>query len=924
MKKLIFCFSLICTWLFTACVDKDYEVDEESKPSWLGESIYEELKNPDQEKLTGTFSTFLRLVDDLGYADVLGRTGSKTVFPANDEAFERFFSGENNFGVRSYEELSTAQKKMLLYNSMLDNPILTGMLSKVSNTGGELVNGAALKHATTLSAIDTIQTILHPSEMYPNNDYWKYYDSKSINVVGTGDISSTYLVHFTRDFMLSNSVTTVGAGSDFSILTGEEYDGSSTYIFRNKVINADVTCQNGYIHQVQDVIDPPGNMAQVLKRTDETSLFSRMLDRFAFPVYSSSATKDYLDWAELYGVAFRPDSIFAVKYISDNSNYIFSNSTTTPRLPFDPGWNQYILSTGSNYNDAVTDFAVMFVPDDDAVKDFFLNGSGKSILDEYGTKKTQDIPVSEANLIENIDMIPVGTAQEILSNLMRESFVSTVPSKFSTIMDDVGEVMGMSLDYIKKSADGSYDIKIANNGVIYVLNEMIAPTQYQSVWAPAQIKKEGDLQVVYWIISNKSGTSPSLNLDYWAYLNTMSSNFALFLPDNTAFNNNEYVYVSPPSLGEGNTPIAIKFYPIEKTPGLEGTMYDYNIATGTIGAERGKLDLTTDQARTALTDIINYHTVVLNSDDNKLSTLAENNFYKTRHGGMIKVNGATKGTTVSGGFSVGGNTKQTTLTDVQVARNGTSYMVDRLIQGPVQSVHSVLANNDQFSEFLKLCMGFENTDLMDWAGISSEPDPETKVVPANAYIVFSSNSNKCLDYNVNFFNTYNYTVYAPDNTAMDAAYAKGLPTWNDLIQMMDNGGDPAAAKEKIDAMRDFARAHFQQSSVCADKVINSSNYTTFVTDDLGINQTVSVSGGNGTLTVTDFMGVAHNIVANEHGESVDGKVVNCLTRDFVFDSDRSTAKSITTSSFAVVHQISEAFHINAADDYSLGFVANGN
>ena len=96
----------------TSCIDKDEPVDSDHKPASLGGSIYEELKNPNPDHLTGTFKTYLRLVDDLNYSSTLSRTGSKTVFPANDEAFERFFQS-NKWGVTSYEELSNSQKKLL-------------------------------------------------------------------------------------------------------------------------------------------------------------------------------------------------------------------------------------------------------------------------------------------------------------------------------------------------------------------------------------------------------------------------------------------------------------------------------------------------------------------------------------------------------------------------------------------------------------------------------------------------------------------------------------------------------------------------------------------------------------------------------------------------------------------------------------------
>ena len=83
MNKLFVCITLISVGLMASCVDKNAEVDEDSKPAWLGGSIYEELQNPNQEYLTGTFTTYLKLVDDLGYTSTLPRTGSKTIFPAN-------------------------------------------------------------------------------------------------------------------------------------------------------------------------------------------------------------------------------------------------------------------------------------------------------------------------------------------------------------------------------------------------------------------------------------------------------------------------------------------------------------------------------------------------------------------------------------------------------------------------------------------------------------------------------------------------------------------------------------------------------------------------------------------------------------------------------------------------------------------------
>lgn len=303
MKKFIFCISLVLTGLMTACIDKNEAVDADSKPSWLGGSIYQELKNP--QYLTGTFSTYLRLIDDLGYGETLNRTGSKTVFPANDEAFARFFKS-NDWGVSNYDQLTNAQKKMLLYGSMLDNALLVGMLSNVSNTSSNSVTpGMAMKHETSLTAIDTLQHITNSDLLPKNNKYWdKFRNNTNLYIVS--DSTAPMMVHFTREHMLNNGIKVTGdrdLDNDFAILTGTLYsDSVSAYIFNDAVIKKDVTCQNGYIHQMRDVIVPPGNMAQVLRNDPETSYFSRMLDYFCAPFESPGITNTYNATALLNGL----------------------------------------------------------------------------------------------------------------------------------------------------------------------------------------------------------------------------------------------------------------------------------------------------------------------------------------------------------------------------------------------------------------------------------------------------------------------------------------------------------------------------------------------------------------------------------------------------------------------------------------------
>ena len=221
MKKLILCASLSCMAMMYSC-QREELVPADEKPEWLGSTIYEELQSG--KHLDGSFTNYLRLVKDLGYDEVLGRTGSKTIFPANDAAFETFFQSDNAFGVHSYDELTEGMKKQLLYTSMLDNAMLMGMLSNVSADANNVSRGVALKHASNLSITDTIYTLYSGATMPQGNSYWRNYYQKGINVIYDGTVPM--IVHFTREQMLNNDITVTGADCDFGILRGENVGAS--------------------------------------------------------------------------------------------------------------------------------------------------------------------------------------------------------------------------------------------------------------------------------------------------------------------------------------------------------------------------------------------------------------------------------------------------------------------------------------------------------------------------------------------------------------------------------------------------------------------------------------------------------------------------------------------------------------------------
>lgn len=944
MKKLILYASLVCIGMVSC--SKDYVVDEESLPSWLGESIYGELKSP--KSLNGTFSTYIRLIDDLGYAEVLGHTGSKTIFPANDEAFAEYFKdGNNRYGARSYDDLTTSQKAQLLFSSMIDNAILIGNISTEQNSSGELLQGKAVKHTTNLQLSNTIEPLY--SQNFPqNNSYFdRFVEAGSLHTVNDNTVPP--MVHFTGEYMLNNSMTVVGDDNDFSVLTGNSYTDGDAYIFKHKVISSNVTCQNGYIHQLDGVLEPPGNMAQVLREDTEsgsgTSLFSRMMDYYCAPFNDVSTKNTYNAWAIENNMP-TIDNVYAIRYFSqlsrnavkldrytDDDGKVTDVKTESQLLNFDPGWNQYKPNATSSQNE---DIAAILAPTDDALWDFFKEngGGGAYIIRNLGDNTLDN---TRENLGANLDAVynnDPSVFTNMLNNLMKSNLSKTVPSKFSTVQNDAFEFMGVTLSDVHKNSEGKYDVKIANNGVIYKMDKFFAPQLYNSVLGPASVYQ--NMRSMGQMLNDHAVTAgevPALGVNMYYYLMSMKSKYAVFVPED----NSTFIYIDPVSIydtdGYGQKALRFRF-------NTAATNEKFNVMVQKGVYENGEFlelaeyteeNIANGTYSTQIQDLLNYHVVVLNSNEEGLNG---NHYYKTKHGGAIYVPDgfARNGKTVLGGAQVEGNApaakvlsqySKTGRVDADPEtniENGTCYLIDTPIQPTTTSTYKVLSKN--FEKFYDFMVGFENNpDILKFAGISDAVNEKTGKSEQTKYTMFETTNlsvqyEDMYDARMRMLSAYNYTLYAPTDAAMEKAYSKGLPTWDEIESLFSAYSDltegtseyEAASKElrtKIDVMRQFVFYHIQNNSVFADNTIATGSYQTFCTDDLGIAQTVTVGGGSGTLKVTDLAGQTISVTYGSEN-------ANILARDMVRTSN---GRGIDYSSFVTIHGIDTPLCFNSNGRY---------
>ncbi len=792
-----------------SCSD-DYDLDE-TMPDFLGGSIYDELKGRE-------FNTTVKLIDDLNYREVLSKTGSKTLFVANEEAYKKFFAtttwkdGNGNY-VRDYNQLSAAQKSLLLYGAMLNNADVVEMLP-YSSDGGSLT----MRRGTASTAVDSVPywkwnelpENLNVGELdgEGNNTgdprFWdKYRQPGREGIYMALDASSPMMTHFIEDNLKVKNVL----HSDISFIMNNKdpwengsAGGNRTYIYGSRIVERDVTCMNGYFNVLDSVLITPPNMAEVIRTNGKTNLFSKMLDRFSAPYYNASLTAQYKALHDIGN-----DSVFEKRYISTRSaSSVYSpdgsftqtpdlrNLGDYPFLAYDPGWNEYRTNSAIGKEQ---DMGAMFVPTDKAIIDYFVYGGGRGLMDRYALREN-----NEANIEYNLYQIPLTIIQALINNLMKDSFLETVPSKYLTIMNDAQDQMFPASNEAyaseEKYKQNIEECLMANNGVVYVMNRVITPADYASVIAPALYNRNTQIMRTVaraddnCIDGNLYNAAP-LKKYYSTYLKAMQSRFSFFVPTDDALGSTGLL--DPMSIARGaggatmyrywrygykNVNVGVGTLP------LTATAYVYNPETGQqpddpSQASKGIAGSSLDAGkpltlagpglitRSMLIELMDQHIVVHNTDDadNNMGVNGKRTYFQARNGAPVHIvdKGDVAqfglGMVVEGGLQVQMNQDEFPQNDNQCHvtqgfdmtqesngyGNGMTYLLDRAMQPTTKSIYAIFNGNENYSEFFNCCTTQISPENLILAGFQTEEMAENEAAwraEQRKYQIFvSENSN---------------------------------------------------------------------------------------------------------------------------------------------------------------------------------------
>lgn len=627
-----------------------YDLDENVPEGW-GQSIYDYMAEQ------GSYSNMTRLVDDLNYRNVLAQTGSVTLFAADDEAFQRFYAG-NSWGVKRYEDLTEAQKKMLLFGAMIKNSL---QVQSLSSTMGP-IEGECMRRLSAMSIYDTIPVLT--KEQMPNNPFWKRYRDEG-KIVCMEDMSITPMMHLIEKHLQNNQITDDDVNFLYNYkITRKPGDAS---VNGKQIVEPNIRCSNGFIHRVGDVVVPLPNMARVIANNPNTTIYNKLLQRFCAPYdCGEEVSRNY------FGPTYNrtTDTVFQKRFFSEKSQegkmLDYAPDNLTPingLLKFDPGWNAYYMGGGDPDVALQRDMAVMMVPTDSAMNAYWKN-EGKMLSDVY----------------DSWDDVPDNVIVRLLNNNMLPSFLLAVPSKMNNILNDANDPMGVEKGKVSS-------VEFACNGAVYYTKKVYTPTSYVSVCYPTVVNET--MKIMDWAIRQ---------LQYNAYLNSLNSTYSFFIPTNKAM----LEYIDPVSYGQKKTKLFRFHYDPKATSENEKVkagIWDYDVESGTI-VSKDSVKANFDQIKNRLKDVLESHIVIGNLDN-------EHHFYRTKKGTEIYIDNLAdgeNGMTVCGGWQYQRNEplKVTKIYDQSGPGNGKAYILDGApIMGTNKSVSKILGEHPEFALFKK-------------------------------------------------------------------------------------------------------------------------------------------------------------------------------------------------------------------------------
>ncbi len=454
-SKVSFLLLLLASVALVQCRKKALD-DYYGRPEDLEPGIYKVLEDK------GNFKSYLAAVDKAGYKQTLSGAGYWTAFVPHDSAFQVYFTANSISGVQDMD--SALCRKIVTY-SLVYNAFKQERISDFqANTGW--IEGTAFKRRTAnyTGVYDDKNSSGAPIKAIASNRN----NSGSFFYVDA-DNNNKHIPIFETQFMTGKGL---GASDYNYFYPASSYSGFN--VAEAKVVQKDITAENGIIHVVDRVITALPSIDQYIGSNPNYSEFKKLLDKYLVQfVLNQTVTNNY-------------------RALTGTTTDVFTK-VYNASLAFSPN-NENFLKLQDN--DAQSDCYTMFVPDNTAL----LNYINTVFLEHF----------------PSLDALPVNVIYDFVNAHMWRTAVW--PSKFSSTFNSVGEEARFD------PATDVVDKKVLSNGIFYGTNKVQEANVFSSVYGKAYLDP------------NYSMMTSLLNLDLKFQISNIRQQYTLFLISNAAFN----------------------------------------------------------------------------------------------------------------------------------------------------------------------------------------------------------------------------------------------------------------------------------------------------------------------------------------------------------------------------------------------------
>jgi uncharacterized surface protein with fasciclin (FAS1) repeats len=489
----IFSLTALGILLLIGCDPELKKDDKYARPDWLAGKVYTQLK--DQPDL----STFTRCVELTGYDTIINRSGSYTIFAPNNESFTRWFQDHPVYN--DVEDIPLDELTEIVKFHLVQNPWSKEQLRTLDVYGWidtlDLNNNKPRGFKRQTLLLDKNRKLGVAPQTSTISDV-KIVDTTESNwhrIVATD--SRKYAPIFYKEYLEIYNLK----ASDYEFYFDRTVEGpQDLYFAGGKVIGDEIFAENGFVYQIDRVIEPLPNSYQILENGIGNESYSEFLDLLnLFPAFQYNEEKTYDQPGADLGLEV--DSLFDLTYPVLAFD-ILNEKTTPPTGTY-----------GLPSNVTIRYHHGIFAPTDQAFEQF---------VNDYFVG---------ANRWGNLELAP-DNIKRIVANTHLTN-ISVYPTDF-----ELGFYNGEE-DIVRFSESDIVEKQFGSNSTFIGLNTAMVPRVFKTVAGPVYLLKIYS-KPMYAI--EQAGLSSALKRELENYLfyvennlNTSADSSLLYDPSNRSF-----------------------------------------------------------------------------------------------------------------------------------------------------------------------------------------------------------------------------------------------------------------------------------------------------------------------------------------------------------------------------------------------------